>query len=171
MSKLSKLIRKVAPIAGALLPGVGGVVARGLGAAFGSGQAAAPPTTFDFGAGQAMFPAIGAGVGRALPAIGRALGPGLGGIVGVGARGVGTIARSAMTYCKRHPAWCASIGGVAAVEALVGNGSLPPIKRSRGRGISASDLRKFKRVARVIHRYCAPVRSAMRSPAMRRSKC
>jgi len=107
-----------------------------------------------------------------LPTIGRAILPGagalVGGIAGAGVRSARAITNSAVTYCKRHPQWCSTIGGIAAIEAMIGQGQLPVIKRGRGRGISASDLRKFKRVSRVLSRYCAPTKRAMRAPAMRR---
>lgn len=102
--------------------------------------------------------------------LGQSLIPGaarVGGLVVAGARGV---TRSAISYCKRHPSWCSTIGGVAAVEALISDGQLPLIKHRRAKGISGTEFKNFRRVARVINKYCAPVRKAMRSPAMKRSK-
>jgi hypothetical protein len=59
---------------------------------------------------------------------------------------------SAMSYCRRHPAWCSTIG-IAGVVELIQSGSLPPIKRRRRRGISASDLSKFRRVAGFLYKW------------------
>jgi len=112
--------------------------------------------------GNIGVPSFSAGMGLAGPIV-------AGGRVAVA--GARSAIRSAIAYCKRHPAWCAGIGGVAAVEGLINSGQLPAVKHSRGRGLSSRDLRSFRRVARLIHRYCAPVRSAVRSPAMRGKKC
>lgn len=89
---------------------------------------------------------------RSMPGIGRSLlAPGLGYRAG---RAVGTAARSAMTYCRRHPAWCAGAGGLAAVEALVSGGQLPPVKRRRARGISGRELSAFRRVSKTLNKWC-----------------
>lgn len=90
-------------------------------------------------------------LGRALPAVGGA-------VIGMGVRGATAIARSAMTYCRRHPQWCATIGGTAAVSAMIQSGQLPTIRRRRGRGITPKDLRSFRRVANLVRGYCPTVR-------------
>jgi len=99
-----------------------------------------------------LSPAMGA-----LPALGAlpAVGAAVGGLV---VRGGAAIARSAMGYCRRNPAWCASIGGTAAVAGLIESGQLPTIRRRRGRGITPRDLRSFKRVANLIRGFCPTVR-------------
>lgn len=125
-------------------------------------------------------PGGGIGGGQRMPALpgriatggmmggGRAL---VGGVIGGVVRGGRAIWRSAATYCRKHPQWCSTIGGIAAVEAMIGRGELPTIKKSRGRGITARELRSFKKVARFTSKYCAPVKKAMKSPALRRGKC
>lgn len=110
-----------------------------------------PPT----GAQMASLPAIVRGGGAIA---GRAAGP-LG-----AAMSAGTIARSAMTYCRRHPAWCSTIG-LAGVAELIRGGSLPPIKKRRARGITGRELSSFKRVSRVLNTWCkvpAPTQRARR---------
>ncbi len=176
MSLLKRLVKnvgrglsKIGPIA-QMIPHP---IARGVGMlgsiasasrSSGAGMAPAPITT-----GSMMFPAlpsIGQAIGRTLPAVGRIAG----GAVGVAAAGARAITRSAMSYCRKHPQWCATVGGVAAVEAMISRGELPPVKRSRGRGITPRELRSFKRVSRVLSRYCAPTKRAMRAPALRGGK-
>jgi hypothetical protein len=95
------------------------------------------------------------------PGVARRAGP-LGGQMG--AR---SIYNSAMSYCRRHPQWCASIG-IGGVVQLITAGSLPPIKRRRRRGISAGDLSKFRRVASVLHRWAPLVTGA--KPRARRAR-
>lgn len=118
-----------------------------------------------------MFPAL-----PALGTIARAVLPGAGAVLAGGgrmiARGASSVYKSAVSYCKRHPQWCSTVGGIAAVEAMIGNGQLPVIKRRRGRGISATELKHFRRVAKFTSRYCAPTKRAMKAPAMRgKSSC
>jgi len=93
----------------------------------------------------------------ALPPLGRALGgaAALGGAVVAGGR---AIASSAMTYCRRHPAWCAQIGGTAVIAGMIEQGQLPTIRRRRGRGITPKDLRSFRRVANLVRGFCPTVR-------------
>lgn len=118
--------------------------------------------------GSMLQPAMAiAPAARALMPLTGAAAGGLGRAVGYAA---GRATRAAMNYCKRNPQWCASIGGMAAVEALVRNGQLPAPKRRRGRGISATELRAFKRVAKFTSKYCAPVRRAMSAPALRKGR-
>lgn len=95
---------------------------------------------------------IGAGIARLGPAV-------VGGVAATGvmaARGVATVARSAAAYCRRHPGWCASIGGISAVANLVQSGQLPPMRRRRARGISPAEFRGFRKVHRVLSGFCAP---------------
>lgn|SRR5574341_21437 len=178
MSRLSKLLRKVAPVASLaapFLPGVGGLIAKGIGIAGSFGQVpAAPAPLFQEAVmpsiGPVALPPIGGAVTRMVGGAGAMLGFGAGGLVRAGVGGAKAITRSAIGYCRRHPQWCSTIGGIAAVEGLISQGQLPPIKRRRGRGISATELRHFKRVVRFTSKYCAPVHRAMRAPAMRRHK-
>lgn len=104
-----------------------------------------------------------------LPSVGRMLSPGAvagaGRVIMTGARGV---ARGAANLCRKYPQWCATIGGTAAVEAMMHSGQLPVPRKRRGKGISAHELKAFKRVARFTSNYCAPVHRAMRAPAVRK---
>lgn len=88
-------------------------------------------------------------------------------------KGARAIPRAAVNLCRKYPQWCSTIGGTVAVEALFHSGQLPVPKHRRGRGITAHELRAFKRVARFTSKYCAPVHKAMRSPAVRhrRASC
>ena len=90
-----------------------------------------------------------------------------GAVVRTGIRGARSITNSAISYCRKHPAWCSTIGGIAAVEGLVGSGQLPIVKRRRARGISASELRSFRRVARFFRGYCPTVRRYGKSKSCR----
>lgn len=83
----------------------------------------------------------------------------IGGAAVVG-RGAAALFRSANVYCRRHPAWCAAAGGLPAIAQMVGNGQLPPIKRARRKGISAGDLRQFRRVAGFLSKW-GPVASKL----------
>jgi hypothetical protein len=93
------------------------------------------------------LPAIGGGIGRTI-------GFGAGMMVGR-AR---SIARGAAALCIKHPQWCSTIGGVAAVGAMMESGQLPIPKRRRGRGLTPRDLRSFRRVARLIRVFAPAVR-------------
>lgn len=89
---------------------------------------------------------------RVLPQLGR-----LGGVaVGMGIRGVSRVASSAARYCKANPGWCATIGGVAAVEALINSGQLPVHRQRRARGLTGREMRSFRKVHRVLSKFCAP---------------
>jgi hypothetical protein len=99
-----------------------------------------------------LSPGVIAGGGRALVAGGRAA------------------ARGAVNLCRKYPQWCAGIGGTVAIEAMMNSGQIPIPKRRRGRGITAGELKSFKRVARFTSRYCAPVHRAMKSSAVRGGK-
>jgi hypothetical protein len=100
------------------------------------------------------LPGIGVGVTRGLPAVARTIGFGAGLMVGR-AR---AIARGAAALCIKHPQWCSTIGGVAAVGAMMESGQLPIPKRRRGRGLTPKDLRSFRRVARLIRVFAPSVR-------------
>ena len=132
---------------GAVIPGVGVTTGMQLGSYLGS--AYARPASMAAPAGGAMPAGFG------LPALGTMLGGAAvaGRVVMVGAR---AIARSAITYCRRNPAWCAQIGGTAAIAAMIQDGRLPTVKRRRARGISASEFRGFRKVHRTLSGFCAP---------------
>lgn len=181
MSWLSSIVKKVAPVAatvGKFIPGPIGTAAAAVGTvasayygakAVGNVGSAAPVIP---GAGQqlttaGMFPSLG-GVGTAL---GRSLPALAGGAVRVGVAGARRVYSAAAGYCRKHPQWCQTIGGIAAVEAMIGRGELPIPKRRRGKGITATELKNFKRVAKFTSKYCAPVRRAMSAPAVRRASC
>lgn len=99
-----------------------------------------------------------------IPRLGTALAPAIGAGAARLAAGARTIARSAMTYCRRHPQWCATIGGIAAIEGLIRSGQLPPVKRRRARGITGTELRNFRRVTKILNKWCKV------GPPMRRSR-
>jgi hypothetical protein len=81
----------------------------------------------------------------------------------------GGVSRAAR-WCSRNPGRCTIMGGLTAVEAyLSSTGKLPPNGR-RSRGITGRELKSFKRVSRLISKYCAPTKRAMRSPALRGGK-
>jgi len=176
-TKFRDTVRGVAaPLISAALPGpIGSVVGGLINPVRSVGQVPAAPTPMAGyspmpGAGFTngfqpvagpLLPLLGGGARALAPLAGRALGLG----AGMAIRGARTAAASAMTYCRRHPGWCASIGGLAAVEALIGNGSLPPVKRRRARGITGTELKNFKRVSRTLNRWCkvpAPTQRARR---------
>lgn len=160
LSKVWKGVRSVAaPVIGSAIGGPAGAIVGGLLA--GSSQPrvpAAPPPSFPpampgtglvngFQPAMAVLPRT---LTPLVPQIGRAAGV----AVGAGLAGARAIARSAMTYCRRHPQWCSTIGGIAAVEGLIRSGQLPPIKRRRARGITATELRNFKRVTKTLNKWC-----------------
>jgi hypothetical protein len=108
---------------------------------------------------------------KALPGVGAVMGSaGLVGAARTVGYAAGRIYAAASSYCRRNPQWCATVGGMAAVEAMVRSGQLPAPKRRRGRGITATELRNFKRVAKFTSKYCAPVRRAMSAPVMRKGR-
>lgn len=172
MSLLSKLVKSVAPAAaafGKFIPGIGtavslaGTAATAYYAAKSSAgaPAAISPPMPSLSAG--MFPSAST-LGRVLPGAGAVAGR----AVGYGVASAKRVYNAAASYCRRHPQWCSTIGGIAAVEAMIGRGELPVPKRRRGKGISATELKNFRRVARFTSQYCAPVRRAMTSRAVRR---
>lgn len=151
MSLLGDIGRAVLPgvgaVIGAQFPSFGSAAGQAIGsslaqisAAHRMAPAAGPQTV--------AFPALGAIAGT----VGRAAGIAVGAV----SLGVRAVSRSAAAYCRRNPAWCAQIGGVAAVAALVQNGQLPPMRRRRARGITASEFRGFRRVHATLSGFCAP---------------
>lgn len=179
MSIFSSIVKKIAPVAatvGKFIPGIGTAVSMAGTAATAyyaakSAVPAAPAPAFS----NQMVPMPGIGTMGMFPSsLGRALTPlaGVGGAaVRVGVAGAKRVYQSAAAYCRKHPGWCQTIGGIAAVEAMIQNGQLPAMKSRRGRGITATELKNFKRVARFTSKYCAPVRRAMSAPAVRRKSC
>jgi hypothetical protein len=106
-------------------------------------------------------PGAVAGMGS-LPGLGQVATRGAAGAVGFGvgiaAGRARAIARGAAALCIKHPQWCSTIGGVAAVGAMMEAGQLPIPKRHRGRGLTPRDLRSFRRVARLIRVFAPTVR-------------
>lgn len=140
LKKLGSFAKAALPTIAPMIPGPLGVVAK-IGAAGVAARSAA-----------AVLPGVGAASSflPALPTVAR----GAGLVVGTGIRLGRNVAASAMTYCRRHPAWCAAAGGVGAVESMIRGGQLPPIKRRRARGITGTELKNFRRVSRVLDRWC-----------------
>lgn len=163
----SPVVRAVAPALGPI-----GVGISALGTARAAYESMKAPPAFPGVGGMngissaSMFPAL-PGVGSLLPAVGRVAA----GAARIGVVGAKRIYSSAASYCRKHPGWCQTIGGVAAVEAMIQRGELPAMKSRRGRGITATELKHFKRVARFTSKYCAPVRKAMSSRALRGKSC
>lgn len=166
----SPVVRAAAPILGGPI----GVAISTAGTAYSAYQAMKAPPAFPGVGGMngggvstaGMFPSL-PGIGSLIPTATR-----VGGVaVRAGVAGAKRIYSSAASYCRKHPGWCQTIGGIAAVEALIQNGQLPAIKSRRGRGITATELKHFKRVARFTSKYCAPVRKAMSSRALRGKSC
>lgn len=190
ISKAWKSVRNVvAPIVGTAIGGPGGAL---LGRLLGGSTSKVPSIiepvpvaspTASFGGRMGSFAQTLGPAATVLPGIGqmagRAAGAALpslltGGTVATVGRAAVVSARrlasGAASLCRKHPQWCATIGGMAAVEALMRSGQLPVPKRRRGRGITANELRAFKRVARFTSKYCAPVRRAMHAPAVRKGR-
>lgn len=132
-------------IVGAVAPIVGGMVGGPVGAAIGAaiGGAINKPAI----GGARIMPGVGAmGPSFALPALAPIVAAG-GRLAVAGAR---TAMQGAIAWCRRNPAWCSSIGGTAAVAAMIESGQLPAPKRRRGRGLSSRDLRGFRKTVRLI---------------------
>lgn len=92
-----------------------------------------------------LLPAMGA-----LPAV-------AGAAVRVGMIGARAAMRGAVAWCRRNPAWCATVGGTAAVAGMIESGQLPMPRRRRGRGLSARDLRGFRKTVRLVRATAASV--------------
>ena len=116
---------------------------------------------------------------RSQPGLGMvgAAGPVMGGLARIGSafgagsviRGAGTYAGKAVGWCRRNPGRCAALGGLTAIEALLSSGGSLP-RSGRSRGITSRELRSFRRVTKIISKYCSPVRKAMRSPALKKGR-
>lgn len=170
------LLSKVANVAKSVLSSPVGKVAAGvIGGPIGAGIATASTLYGAYSAIKTPTGGVGPSSGSimALPGVSMAgmLSPGTiagaGRVVMAGARGA---ARGAVNLCRKYPQWCSTIGGTAAVEALMHSGQIPVPKHRRGRGITAHELKAFKRVARFTSKYCAPVHRAMKAPAVRGGK-
>lgn len=163
----SPVVRAAAPILG----GPVGIALTTASTAYGAYQALKTPTPPAFpGVGNLQNMGMsmsGVPLSGFLPAVGRVGGT----VLRAGAAGARRVYQSAASYCRKHPGWCQTIGGIAAVEAMIQNGQLPAMKSRRGKGITATELKNFKRVARFTSKYCAPVRKAMSSRALRGKSC
>lgn len=163
----SPAVRAVAPVLG----GPVGIALAGASTAYGAYQALKTPAAGAVmpGAGSVTafpsMPSLAMGMSAGGPAFSA-----LGQIGGTIVRGAGAFAKKAVDLCKKYPQWCSTIGGTIAIEAMLRSGQIPMPKRRRGRGITATELKNFKRVARFTSKYCAPVRRAMSAPVMRRKR-
>lgn len=152
LGKLAKSVKKIikSPLVGAAVSAVNPQLGGALSAV---SAASAMRTSILPGVGPVISGTVAAG-GRMLPALGRTLGFGAGVMIAKGRN----IARAAAALCVKHPQWCSTIGGVAAVAAMMESGQMPIPKRRRGRGLSPRDLRSFRRVARLIRVFAPTVR-------------
>lgn len=153
MSILGDVARAALPalggLVGAQFPSVGSVAGQALGSELQRISLAQRSNV--------MMPGVGpVGPQPTMGSLPRILGGAAGIAVGAVTLGARTVARSAITYCRRHPAWCAQIGGTAAIAAMISDGTLPPIKRRRARGITAAQFKGFRRVHNVLSGFCAP---------------
>jgi hypothetical protein len=147
------ILSVVAPPLGVAAGAIGMLGSRSQGASSASPMALSGALSPLPGAGfsaASMVPAMGA-----LPGAARAAGTLATGAYAVG-RAAGRIYGSAARYCRTNPGWCQSIGGIAAVEGLIRSGQLPVHKGRRGRGITARELRSFRKVHGVLGKFCAP---------------
>lgn len=80
-----------------------------------------------------------------------------GGAMIPGGHGMRTIISSANSYARKYPQWAMSVGGTAGIAQMIASGQLPAMRRRRGKGITARDLRSFKRVARLVSHFSRPV--------------
>lgn len=133
---------------------LGGAVVRG-GIASSQARSARRSAAMPGSGMTSMFPAAGVfgGVAARL---------GVGGVI----RGAGTYAGRAAAWCRRNPGRCTALGGLTAIEALLSSGGSLP-RTGRSRGITSRELRSFRRVTKIISKYCSPVRKAMRAPALK----
>lgn len=173
MSSLGKTLKKyggaalsiaakspVGKAALAMVPGVGPILA-GAATAYSIYEGLKSPSTPSAGPGSSLSPMPSLSMGLVSPGAVASAGR----VVMTGARAA---AKGAVNLCRKYPQWCSTIGGTAAVEALIHSGQIPAPKHRRGRGITAHELKAFKRVARFTSRYCAPVHRAMKAPAVRK---
>lgn len=159
ISKAWKAVRSVA--APAIGAAVGGPLGGALGIALAGSSSRGGMATYQSGAiyqpTMGMLPQLGR---LTLPGVGAAAGA-VGGMV---VRSAGAAMRGAINLCRKHPQWCSTIGGTAAVAAMIESGQLPAPRRRRGRGISAREFRAFRRVHNVLSCFCAPATKIKRSP-------
>lgn len=152
MSILKNIIGVAAPIVGGMFGGpVGAALGSAIGGAINQPRGFAPTPMAQPGSGM-IYPTMGS-----LPSLsaGAAGGVAMGAVrLGVGA--VSRFGRGAIQLCRRYPQWCSTIGGTAAVAAMLESGQLPMPRRRRGRGISGRDLRAYRRIHNVLAGFCAP---------------
>lgn len=117
------------------IPGVGAVPIVGTAAGLASMIGARTPKA------ASLLPSMGS-----LPMLGAAAGT----AVRVGMVGAKAAMRGAIQLCRRNPGWCSTIGGTAAVAAMIESGQLPAPRHRRGRGLSARDLRGFRKTVKLI---------------------
>lgn len=164
MSLLKSFLGAVAPVVGGIF---GGPVGAAIGGAVGGALTKQPTytqtahaTPIPYMQPASALPALGLG---SLPQLGR-LGVGaVGAMGGMAVRGAGSAMRGAMNLCRKYPTWCSTIGGTAAVAAMIESGQLPAPRRRRGRGISSRDLRSYRRVHTILAGFCAP-KARIRKP-------
>lgn len=171
MSLLSKVFSAVKSVAAPILTTVGtvfgGPVGGAIGGAVGGAIAAKQVAKTSAISGAAVMPGAGVMSAGMFPSL-SLTGTGVRAAGGMVVAGAKRVYSAAAGYCRKHPQWCSTIGGIAAVEAMIGRGELPIPKRRRGKGISATELKNFRRVAKFTSQYCAPVRRAMTTKAVRR---
>lgn len=126
---------------------------------------------------KARGPRVRPGVGgdatlTSLPNLGAIIRGG-GAVVRGGAGAIRAGATRAATWCRRNPATCASLGGEAAIVAMLARGEAPPgfTVRRRRKGISSNDLKSFRRVANLIRSYSGPVRRMRTCPTRTSRSC
>lgn len=131
------------------------------------------------GGGAAVAGAIGGGGGR-LPPIGRASGGGMqlpplgrGGLGGVRSLpGMGKVRLPTIDIRKALPYAGAAAGGAVAKYAYDAYGNLVAVKRRRRKGITASELKGFKRVACILRDYQkVATKTHTKAPARRSRVC
>lgn len=167
MSLLKKVVGKVGGALGGIVGGlVGGPVGASIGGTIGGvlqrSPAPPPPIVRTLAPMTPMRPTMQPALSL-LPAL-----PGAGPIVAAGVGMATRAARSAIIWCRRNPQWCSTIGGTAAVAAMIERGELPHPPRRRSRGITGRELRAFRRVHGVLSKFCAPKMKIRRKGA---SKC
>lgn len=142
IKSLGKVVGSVARVAAPVVSVFNPALGVAVGAAGMLGQRSSSPLSLT-GAMPAM---PGPGVLNLLPA----LGPIAGAAGRVAVAGARSAMQGAVAWCRRNPSWCASIGGTAAVAAMIESGQLPMPRRRRGRGLSSRDLRGFRKTVRLI---------------------
>lgn len=153
LSKAWKSVRSVAaPLIGTAIGGpIGGAIGVALAGSSGARSMSISPTYQS--AGLPALGALGGTLGRlTLPGVGAVAGAVGGAVV----RGAGSAMRGAIALCRKHPQWCSTIGGTAAVAAMMESGQIPVPKKRRSRGITGREFRAFRRVHHVLSGFCAP---------------